>query len=97
MAEAAFADPASILDTVDIMPARFLNREVGFRIAAFEPDSIFSKMGLRSGDLPPTPNNREIAGPQEATYFFETIRQGSDIDLTVRRRARTYHINLLIE
>ena len=51
VAEAAFADPASVLDHVDIMPARFLNREVGFRIAAFDPDSIFSKMGLRSGDL----------------------------------------------
>lgn len=97
MAEAAFADPASVLDTLDIMPARFLNREVGFRIAAFEPDSIFSKMGLRSGDLLLTVNDQEIAGPQEATSFFEIIRQGGDIDLTVRRRARTYHINLLIE
>ncbi len=79
------------------MPARFLNREVGFRIAAFEPDSIFSEMGLRSGDLVLAINDQEIAGPQEATSFFETIREGGDIDLTVRRRARTYHINLLIE
>ena len=95
--EAAFADPASVLDRVDIMPARFLNREVGFRIAAFEPESIFSKMGLRSGDLLLTVNDQEIAGPQEAISFFEIIRGGGDIDLTVRRRARTYHINLLIE
>lgn len=97
VAEAAFADPASVLDRVDIMPARFLNREVGFRITAFEPESIFSKMGLRSGDLLLTVNDQEIAGPQEATSFFEIIREGGDIDLTVRRRARTYHINLLIE
>ncbi|WP_372683429.1 PDZ domain-containing protein [Desulfosarcina sp.] len=96
-AEAAFANPASVLDTVDIVPARFLNREVGFRIAAFDPASIFSKMGLRSGDLVLAINDQEIAGPQEATSFFEIIRQGGDIDLTVRRRARTYHINLLIE
>lgn len=97
LAEAALADPASVLDHVDIMPARVLNREVGFRIAAFEPDSIFSKMGLRSGDLLLTVNDQEITGPQEAATFFEIIRQGGDIDLTVRRRARTYHINLLIE
>ena len=62
-----------------------------------DPESIFSKMGLRSGDLLLTVNDRKIAGPQEATSFFETIRAGGDIDLTVRRRARTYHINLLIE
>ena len=97
VAEAAFADPESVLDHVDIMPARFFNREVGFRIAAFDADSIFSKMGLRSGDLLLAINDREIAGPEEATSLFETLREGGDIDLTVRRRARTYHINLLIQ
>ena len=97
VAEAAFADPESVLDQVDIMPARFFNREVGFRIAAFEPGSIFSKMGLRSGDLLLAINDREIAGPEEAKSLFETLREGGDIDLTVRRRARTYHINLLIQ
>jgi general secretion pathway protein C len=97
VAEAAFADPASVLELVDILPARLFNREVGFRITAFEPGSIFSKMGLRSGDLLLTVNDQEIAGPQEATSFFETLREGGDIDLTVRRRARTYHINLLIQ
>lgn len=96
-AEAAFANPASVLDRVEIKPARLLNREVGFRIAAFESQSILSKMGLRSGDQLLTINDQEIAGPQEAMSFFEILRQGGDIDLTVRRRARTYHINLLIQ
>ena len=97
VAEAAFADPSSVLDRVDIMPARFLNREVGFRISAFDSASIFSKMGLRNGDLLLAIDDREIAGPQEAPSLFKTLREGGDIDLTVRRRARTYHINLLIE
>jgi len=95
--EAAFSEPEAVLDRVDITSARLLNREVGFRIAAFDADSIFSKMGLRSGDLLLAINGREIAGPEEAKSLFETLREGGDIDLTVRRRARTYHINLLIQ
>jgi general secretion pathway protein C len=95
--EAAVADSEAVLDTVDIRPARLFNREVGFRITGFESNSIFSKMGLRNGDLLTSVNDQEIAGPQEAASLFETLREGGDIDLTVRRRARTYHINLLIQ
>ena len=94
--EATLADPETVLQNIDIMPARFLNREMGFRIAGFDTDSIFSKMGLRSGDLLLAINDQEIVGPQEAPTIFETFRKGGDIDLTVRRRARTYHINLMI-
>jgi type II secretory pathway component PulC len=58
---------------------------------------VFSQMGLRRGDLLLKINDDEISGPEEAVSLFETIREGGDIDLTVRRRARTYHINLLIQ
>lgn len=95
--EAALADPQAILERIDIMPARLFNREVGFRITGFDADSILAKLGLRSGDLILAINDRNIAGPQEAETLFKTISEGGDMDLTVRRRARTYHINLLIQ
>ncbi len=95
--EAAFADPQAIFERIDIMPGRLFNREVGFRIAGFDADSILAKLGLRSGDLLLAVNDSEIAGPQEAKTLFKTISEGGDMDLKVRRRARTYHINLLIQ
>ena len=93
----ALADPSAALEEVRILPARYFNREIGFRIADFGANSIFSKMGLRSGDLLLAINDHEISGPEEAPSILEAIRDGGDIDLTVRRRARTYHINLLIQ
>lgn len=95
--EATLDDPEAVLESIDIMPGRFFNREVGFRIAGVDKQSIFSQMGLRNGDLLLAINEQEIAGPQEAISFIESLRDGGDIDLTVRRRARTYHINLLIQ
>lgn len=95
--EATLAGPEAILESIDVMPARFFNRKTGFRIAGVDKQSIFSQMGLRSGDLLLAINEKEIAGPQEAVSFIESLREGGDIDLTVRRRARTYHINLLIQ
>lgn len=95
--EATLADPEAVLESIDVMPARFFNRKTGFRIAGVGKQSIFSQMGLRSGDLLLSINEQEIAGPQEAVAFIESLRDGGDIDLTVRRRARTYHFNLLIQ
>jgi len=96
-AQNILSNPQALLDQITVMPARFFNREMGFRIADFEKGSILSKMGLRSGDLILAVNDHEITGPEEAALLFETLREEGDIDLTVRRRARTYHINLLIQ
>ena len=95
--ETTLADPEEVLESIDVLPARYFNRKTGFRIAGIDRQSIFSRMGLRSGDLLLAINAQEIAGPQKAVAFIESLREGGDIDLTVRRRARTYHINLLIQ
>lgn len=96
-AAAALADPETVLNQASISPGRLLNRKTGFRIATFEPGSIFEQMGLRSGDLILGINDQQIEGPEEALSFIETIGAGGDIDLRIRRRARTYHIHLQIQ
>jgi type II secretory pathway component PulC len=53
-------------------------------------------MGLRSGDLVLALNGQEITGPDQVPDFLQTIREGGEVDLMVRRRARTYRISLEI-
>jgi type II secretion system protein C len=95
-AEAEFSNPVSALNRVDILPARLFNRKTGFRIANFDSESLFKQMGLRSGDLVLKINDREITGPEEAASVLEIIGLGGEVDLTVRRRARTYRIHLQV-
>lgn len=95
-ARAAFADPGKVLDNIDITPGRLFNRKRGFRIAAFDAGSILSEIGLRSGDLVLGINDQEITGPEQAVSVFKAIADGGEIDLEVRRRARTVHIRLQV-
>ena len=73
------------------------NNPPGFRITSFERDSIFGQMGLRNQDLVLSVNGEEFQGSEQAASFLQKIRDGGDLDIKVRRRARNYHIHLKIE
>ena len=92
---AAFADPTSGL-SLETYSERFLNRQTGVRIASIMPGSIFLDMGLRSGDLLLKVNDRKIEASDDLDFLIQSIQADKNVELTVRRRARTYHIGLLI-
>jgi general secretion pathway protein C len=95
--ESGLSDLDQKLNDVDISSGMLFNRPVGFRITSFESDSIFSELGLKNGDLILGINNQEIPSAERADYFFQTILEGGDVDVKLRRRARTYHINISIQ
>lgn len=96
-AAAALEDPNRALQSVEISSGRIFNRQTGIRIASIVPGSIFTEMGLRSGDLILGVNDQEISGPEDAAYLLQIFSDGGDVDLKVRRRARTLYIHLQIQ
>ena len=40
-------------------------------------------MGLRTGDLITGVNDQTITGPEQATEFFQTLKQGGDVTIKV--------------
>ena len=97
MVASALSNIDSRLNNVYISSGTLFNQPKGFRITSFDKKSIFSKLGLRNGDLVLAINNQKINNSKEAKSFFQKIREGGDIDVRVRRRARTHHIHLSIE
>jgi general secretion pathway protein C len=95
--ETALADIDQSLDNVYISPGKIFNRQKGFRIASFERDTIFSQLGLRNNDLILSIDDQRIKSPDEAKAFFEKIRDGGDLEVRVRRRARTITLHMTIE
>jgi general secretion pathway protein C len=93
----ALSDIDRTLNNVYISSGKVFNRKTGFRIASFEPDTIFSQIGLRNYDLILSINDQKIKSPEQAKTFFDKIREGGSLDIKVRRRARTHHIYLSIE
>jgi len=79
------------VDTVNIY-----GRPAGVRIYPIEPDSIFSKIGLKNGDVIKEVDGLEIFSPEQAIAIFKKLKAGDDVDIKVKAR-RTRKIHLIVE
>jgi general secretion pathway protein C len=72
-------------------------RPDGLAITHVRPDSIFSRMGLRNGDVIKGLDGRPIASPNDALELFRNLRAGSSFSLEVSRRGTPTQINYNFE
>ncbi len=79
------------VDTVNIY-----GRPAGVKIHPIEPDSIFSKIGLKNGDMIKEVDGLKITRPEQVIAIFKKLKAGDDVDIKVKAR-RTRRIHLLIE
>lgn len=84
-------------DTILVNESRLFNRKNGLKITSTPPGSIYQEMGLRPGDLLLDLNGQEIATPEDLPTFIRTIQHDKDAELTIRRRARTYHLTFQLQ
>ncbi len=94
--EASLADIDGLIQQLNLSPYT-LGTQKGFRISDIPPDSVFTKIGLRSGDVIKAINDLPITGPDQAAAFLQKIREGGDIEIRLSRRRRTMQISLKIE
>ena len=94
--EASLADTDGLIQQLNLSPYT-LGTQKGFRITDIPPDSVFTKIGLRSGDAILAINDVSVTGPEHAAAFFREVREGGDIEIRLRRRRRTMRISLQIE
>lgn len=78
-------------DTVNIY-----GRPAGVKIHPIESDSIFSKIGLKNGDVIKEIDGLKISSPEQVVAIFKKLKAGDDVDIKVKAR-RTRQIHLLIE
>jgi general secretion pathway protein C len=94
--EASLMDIDGLLQQVKLTPYT-LGTQTGFMITTLPADSVFTKIGLRSGDVIKSINNESITGPEQAAAFLQKVREGGNVEITISRRRRTMRINLQIE
>jgi general secretion pathway protein C len=94
--EASLADTDQILQEVQISPYMIADRPSGFRLGNIKADSVLAKMGLRNGVVITDVNGETITGPDQAARFFQTLKEGGDIAIKIKRRRRTIRIHLNI-
>ncbi|MFA5623889.1 MAG: type II secretion system protein GspC [Bradymonadales bacterium] len=69
----------------------------GYRLLDVAPDSIYSQLGIRSGDTLLDINGQQLDNPQKAMSFFDQLQPGQDVGIKINRngqeRTLTYKLN----
>jgi len=58
---------------------------------------VLRKIGLRSLDVTEGVNDQEITSPERAAEFFQTLAEGGEVTINIKRRRRSRQIKLSIE
>lgn len=69
----------------------------GFKIVGVRPGSLYSHIGLRSGDILKGVNDTEISSPNKALELFEQLKSSSNVQVQLERRGRKINLDYTIK
>ena len=95
--ESQMADLNELMQQVRIRPFMEGKNPAGFLVSNIKPGSLFSKMGLRNGDVIQGVNGATITTPDQAIELYESLMEGGAIDLDIKRGRRTQKLRYAVE
>ena len=95
--EGAGKDIHSLMRQARIRPHFENGKPDGLLITSIKPGSIFSKMGLQSGDIIIDFDGEGIDSMDDAMKFYTRIKSSSDVRLNIKRNGRKEAIAYNIE
>lgn len=92
-------DLSSILMQARAVPSRDkVTGEVnGYRLVDFQPNSIFSQLGLQRMDLIKGVNGENVDTPQKAMELFNMFKSSNEINISVERGGRIENLQYKIQ
>jgi general secretion pathway protein C len=68
----------------------------GFKIVGVRPGSLYTNLGIRSGDILKSVNGEEVTSPTKALELYEKLKTSDNVTLDIERRGRkaTYEYNI---
>ena len=95
--ESQMADLNELMQQVRIRPFMEGKNPAGFLVSNIKPGSLFSRMGLRNGDVIQGVNGETITTPDQAIELYESLMEGGSIDLDIKRGRRTQKLRYAVE
>jgi general secretion pathway protein C len=90
--ESQMANLNELMQQVRIRPFMEGKRPAGFLVSNIKPGSLFSKMGLRNGDVIQGVNGETITTPDQAVELYESLMEGGEIALEIKRGRRKQNL-----
>ncbi|WP_373498074.1 type II secretion system protein GspC [Desulfococcus sp.] len=93
----AMGDINGLMDQAKIRPHFRNGKPDGLTISRIRRDSIFSQLGLRSGDIITGVDGQAIESVDDALKFYNQLKSSSNVNLQIRRRGMPKQIEYTIE
>ncbi len=90
-------DVNNLMKQVRIRPHFENGKPSGFVLSNIKPNSIFKKMGLRSGDIIKGVDGNNIGTVDDIMKFYKKLKVSSNVNLQIKRRGRPETINYKIK
>jgi general secretion pathway protein C len=95
--DTALQDVNTLMKQVRIQPHFQNGKPDGLRLTGVRPNSIFYKMGLKSGDIIIGVDGKNIESVDDALKFYQSLQSASKVQLQLKRRGRPKTIDYNIE
>ncbi|UCF01667.1 MAG: PDZ domain-containing protein [Deltaproteobacteria bacterium] len=95
--ESQMANLNELMQQVRIRPFMEGKQPAGFLVSNIKPGSLFSKMGLRNGDVIQGVNGETITTPDQAVELYESLMEGGEIALEIKRGRRQQNLRYEVE
>jgi len=95
--EDAFKDVNNLMKQARVRPYFENGKPAGISLTGIKPDSIFNKMGLKSGDIIRGVDGKEIESVDDVLGFYNDLKSASNVQLQIKRRGRDKTIDYNIE
>jgi len=86
--QSAMENMEKVTSGARIVPSFENGNSVGFKVFRIKPDSIYSKLGIRNGDVISKINGFEINSTEKALQMYQMLRTEKNISLDVTRRGQ---------
>jgi general secretion pathway protein C len=95
--DAGLQDMGSLLRQAQIRPYFEGGVPDGFLISNIRPGSLYQKMGVIDGDIIQEVNSRKIRTADDVMGLLNTIKAGTNMSMTIKRRGSQETLNYLFQ
>lgn len=82
------ADLGALSRQARVIPHYKGGKPDGFKIVGVRPGSLFSHIGVRSGDIIKAVSGEEISSPNKALELYERLKDSDNVTVEINRRGR---------
>ena len=95
--EEAISDVNNLMKQARIRPHFKDGKPDGLTLTRIKRKSVFTKLGLKSGDIIMGVDGKSIESVDDALKFYDSLKTSSNVELQIKRRGRTQTIDYEIE